>query len=226
LSLHRLFCFESPKVSLRPTARSQEDRPFLSQDEKKERFVSKKRRFRERSFALEQTNRVVSKRGGSSFFVATPKTNPSQVHARRPGTLLFRIFSWRISAAGVRCFIASEPGELREFMEILDTYWVKVFYRMSKDGCVAKHPVDLIRSFRVWESRAEMYSSNEMYASRAQWDGTARFMKSLYPRDFTTFLFLRHQRIGECINWNVTLYQESFRLKIKERCTWTSNRKN
>lgn len=132
---HSTGSFVSPKVSLRPTARSQEDRRFLSWEEKKERFVSKKHRFRERSFAFEQTNRVTSKRGGSSFFVATPKTNPSRVHASRSGKRYFsEYFHGAFPPRGVRCFIASEPGEVREFMEILDTYWVKVFYRMSKDA--------------------------------------------------------------------------------------------
>lgn len=43
------------------------------------------------------------------------------------------IFSWRISVPGTMLYREC-AGELRKFMEILDTYWIKVFYGMSGDG--------------------------------------------------------------------------------------------
>lgn len=40
------------------------------------------------------------------------------------------IFSWRISAPSTMLY-RGRAGEPRKFMEILDTYWIKVFYGMS-----------------------------------------------------------------------------------------------
>ncbi|KYM80765.1 hypothetical protein ALC53_08766, partial [Atta colombica] len=45
----------------------------------------------------------------------------------------------------------------RKFMEILNMYWIKVFYGMSRDGCVAKYPADLIRSSRELREHRGIY---------------------------------------------------------------------
>lgn len=120
------FCL---RKSLRPTARNREDRPFFYRERKKEKVHEWES---DPSFSDKRTmSHRNAKEAAASLL---QKQNPSELRAsamRDAAPRLYRgIFSWRISAPGTMLY-RGRVEESRKFMEILDTYWIKVFYGMS-----------------------------------------------------------------------------------------------
>lgn len=85
----------------------------------------------------------------------------------------------------------------------------------TKGGCVAKHPADLIRSFRVGVANGNVRCYSWVNVRLAmRWH--CRIYEPALLRRFR-FLLLWRRRVPERGNWNVTRYQKSFRLN--ERTT-------